>query len=146
MAVLQMSMPESSKNMTQHGGDHHGLSQLFSDPAFPSVLSFSDFLTRKRLNRQQGPSPHQWKNMFCGIPADRPPQQVCLHAEETREVEPVVSFDVDSFLGFASSLAVARQGLRHRRPGRIPSMQPLKTRKRRRGPGQPCSRMCLTAI
>jgi hypothetical protein len=33
-------------------------------PAFPSVLSFSDFLTRERLNRQQAPSPHQWKNMF----------------------------------------------------------------------------------
>jgi hypothetical protein len=28
-------------------------------------------------------------------------------------VEPVVSFDVDSFLGFASSLAVTRQVLRH---------------------------------
>jgi hypothetical protein len=46
------------KHMAQHGDDHHGLSQLFSDPAFPSVLSFSDFLTRKRLNRQQAPSPH----------------------------------------------------------------------------------------
>ena len=85
-------------------------------PAFPSVLSFSDFFTRERLNRQQPPNPHQSKNMFCGMPANRPrgrPQQVCLHAEETREVEPVVSFDVDSFLGFASSLAVTQQVLRH---------------------------------
>ena len=37
--------------------------------------------------------------------------RVCLHKEETQEVEAKVAVDVDSFLGFASSLAVARQGL-----------------------------------
>lgn len=37
--------------------------------------------------------------------------QVCLHTEETRTVEPDVAFDIDSFLGFAQSLAMARQGL-----------------------------------
>ena len=104
------------QHITQHGDNHHGLSQLFSDPAFPSVIRFSDFLTRERLSQWPEPSPRQWESIFCGVPADPPrrrPRQVCLHAEETREMEPAVSFDVDSFLGFASSLAVARHGLWH---------------------------------
>lgn len=104
------------QHITQYGDNHHGLSQLFSDPAFPSVIRLSDFLTRERLDQWPEPSPRQWESMFCGVPADGPrgrPRQVCLHAEETREMEPAVSFDVDSFLGFASSLAVARQGVWH---------------------------------
>ena len=36
---------------------------------------------------------------------------MCLHCEQTQGIEPQVAFDVDSFLGFASSIAVARQGL-----------------------------------
>ena len=39
------------------------------------------------------------------------PMNVCLHSEQTQAVEPRVAFDIDSFLGFASSLAMARQGL-----------------------------------
>ena len=54
--------------------------------------------------------------MFCGVSApdlaqDPCPTHVCLHSEETQEVAPRVAFDIDSFLGFASSLAMARQGL-----------------------------------
>ena len=36
---------------------------------------------------------------------------VCLHKEQTQAVEPDVAFDVDSFLGFATLLAMARKGL-----------------------------------
>jgi hypothetical protein len=36
---------------------------------------------------------------------------VCLHKEETQAVEPQVTFDIDSFMAFASSLVFARQGL-----------------------------------
>lgn len=63
------------------------------------------------------PSPAQWEAAFCGIDRTRPgsqserPKHVCLYSEEVRETESQVAFDIDSFLGFADSLAVARQGL-----------------------------------
>jgi len=96
--------------------NHHGLDALFADPTFPSVLSFSDYITQERLDRQPAPTYRQWAETFCGIPADggvRRPRQVCLHVEETRAIPPDVAFDVDSFLFFASSLAAARHGLHY---------------------------------
>ena len=98
------------------GDDHHRLDDIFNDPTFPSVLALPDLISAERLARQHIPTATQWRAMFCGVstpnPARNPrPMHVCLHAEETREVAPRVAFDVDSFLGFASSLAVARQGL-----------------------------------
>jgi hypothetical protein len=36
---------------------------------------------------------------------------VCLHKEQTQAIEPLVAFDIDSMLGFCSSLAAAKQGL-----------------------------------
>ena len=38
-------------------------------------------------------------------------KHVCLHKERTRAIAPNTSFDVDSFLGFATSLGVALKGL-----------------------------------
>ena len=52
--------------------------------------------------------------MFCGVSRESGseyPMNVCLYKEQTQAVEPDVSFDVDSFLGFAISLAMARKGL-----------------------------------
>jgi hypothetical protein len=34
-----------------------------------------------------------------------------MHAEQTQAVEAQVTFDIDSYIGFANSLAVARQGI-----------------------------------
>ena len=72
-------------------------------------------ISADRLAQQPVPSPAQWQAMFCGLLPRRPhrtrPLHVCLHHEETQAVEPQVRFDVDSFLGFASSLAMARKGL-----------------------------------
>ena len=102
------------QHITRHGNNHHSLDQSFSDPSFPSVLPLSGFLTSERLERQQAPTRRQWKELFCGIPArgrQQFPRQVCLHAEETQDIPPLVAFDVDSLLGFASSLTFARQGI-----------------------------------
>jgi hypothetical protein len=54
--------------------------------------------------------------MFCGASypehSDQPPlKNVCLYKEDTQVVSPDVSFDVDSFLGFVTSLGVTRNGL-----------------------------------
>jgi hypothetical protein len=98
------------------GENHHSLNEIFNDRNFPSVLGLADMISADRLVRQPTPSPTQWRNMFCGIPRQsrqpRPrPMNVCLHKEETQAVEPQVAYDIDSFLGFASSLAMARQGI-----------------------------------
>jgi hypothetical protein len=101
--------------MEQAGDNHYGLGEIFHDPTFPSVLLLSDLISAERLARQPIPTAAQWRAMFCGVPPrqqrHRRPMNVCLHKEETQEVAPRVAFDIDSFLGFASSLAMARQGL-----------------------------------
>ena len=50
--------------------------------------------------------------MFSGCDRrQRRPRNVCLHKEQTQVVAPQVAFDVDSFLGFGNSLAIARKGI-----------------------------------
>jgi hypothetical protein len=110
------------------GDNHHDLNELFNDATFPSVLSLPRFITADQLSRQQPPTPAQWKAFFCGTrpgPRSRRPMQVCLHKAETQEVELDTAFDIDSFLGFTSSPAVARQGLWYQPAPR--TLQNLKT-------------------
>lgn len=102
------------QHMADAGENHHGLGEIFNDMRFPSVLGLSDMITPERLARQQTPTSEQWANMFCGNFRGgrlRRPMNVCLHTEQTQAVEPQVSFDVDSFLGFAWSLGFARRGI-----------------------------------
>jgi hypothetical protein len=110
------SVEQHEEKLHEHieavGEDHHGLNDIFNDPSFPSVLALPDLISADRLARQRAPTPSQWQAIFCGIPrGQQHPMNVCLHKEETQAVEPQVAFDIDSFLGFASSLAMARQGL-----------------------------------
>lgn len=102
------------EHMEAAGGRHHELNEVFNDVNFPSVLGLVDMITPERLARQQDPTPEQWEAMFCGVSranGHEYPMNVCLHKERTQAVEPDVAFDVDSFLGFATSLAMARKGL-----------------------------------
>src|SRR6266480_5127431 len=100
-------------------GRHYTLNDLFNIRTFPTVLKgVQGFATPEYLAYQHTPTAAEWKAMFCGIfrvhqgsQHKAQPLRLCLHAEQTQAVEPQVSFDVDSFLGFASSLAMARQGL-----------------------------------
>ena len=108
---------EQLQEHLQHAGDnHYSLGNLFNDRSFPSVLGLPELISAERLARQQFPTPSQWRAVFCGIPPqqhrlNRRPMNVCLHKEETQAVEPQVAYDIDSFLGFASSLSMARQGI-----------------------------------
>jgi hypothetical protein len=102
------------QHVANEGDNHYGLDEIFNDVDFPSVLESSRLMTSPQLTQQVPPTPAQWQNMFCGFtPGYDKPMNVCLHVEKTRAVEPRVAFDIDSFLGFTSSLAAARQGLRY---------------------------------
>ncbi len=106
------------EHLRQHtaeaGDNHNGLDEIFNNDGFPSVLGSARMISAQQLTEQDPPTPAQWQSTFCGIsPRYNHPLNVCLHAEETQAVEPHVAFDVDSFLGFVSSLAAARQGLRY---------------------------------
>jgi hypothetical protein len=100
--------------MIDAGENHHGLGEIFNDDSFPSVLGLQEMITPERLARERAPRPEQWNSVFCGIPThgrQRYPNNVCLHEEQTRAVDADVAFDIDSFLGFATSLAFAKKGL-----------------------------------
>lgn len=103
-----------SSHLADEEVQHCGLTEVFNDPTFPSVLALGQIITPAQLTRHVQPTPAQWAAMYCGVPADgtrERPVSVCLHREETQPVGPDVSFDIDSFVGHARSLAVARKGL-----------------------------------
>ena len=50
--------------------------------------------------------------MFCGVSRRRrTPMNVCVHKEQTQAIASDVAYDVDSFVGFARSPAIAKKGL-----------------------------------
>jgi hypothetical protein len=103
---------ESRKHLQAAGDNHYGLNQVFNDPDFPSVLGLKEMISAQRLAEEQAPSPRQWEAMFCGLDRRRRfPKNVCLHKEQTQAIGVKVGFDVDSFLGFGSSLAMAKKGI-----------------------------------
>ena len=103
------------QHMLNADGIHKGLGGTFSNRGFPQVLRSADLLSASEIRDVEMPSPAQWQSMFCGMSrrpdGSRRPRQICLHAEETQAVEAVIAFDVDSLMGFGSSLKLARKGL-----------------------------------
>ncbi|KAL6405843.1 uncharacterized protein AUP68_10982 [Ilyonectria robusta] len=60
-------------------------------------------------------TPDQWQALFSGSATqnfDGKPKQACLHVERAPQTPPVISFDVDSLLGFVDSPAAAIHGIR----------------------------------
>jgi hypothetical protein len=111
------------KHMEREGSNHYSLRDAFHHRRFPSVLGSEHLLAPALLAQQTQPTPAQWKALFCGVPArgeHRRPMNVCLHKEETQACEPIVGFDIDSFLGFWSSLAAAKRGLAYQPAAQIP--------------------------
>jgi hypothetical protein len=105
---------DSRRHMADAGENHYSFSEIFSDNSFPSVLGLQEMITPEHLARERTPTPEQWRSLFCGIPSHRRqryPNNVCLHKEETRAVDADIALDIDSFLGFATSLAFAKKGL-----------------------------------
>jgi len=98
------------------GNNHFALDQIFNEPSFPPVLGLPYMVSKDDLYNSQTSNGSQWNAMFCGVSdsdsqSTSPVKNVCLHKEQTQQTNPDVSFDIDSFLGFAASLGVARNGL-----------------------------------
>lgn len=97
------SRAEHKQKLSEHiesvGNNHNGLSEIFNNPAFPTVLGSPEMMTQDHLDRHQMPSAAQWNAMFCG--ASHPNRSfpflvknVCLHKERTDFVNPDVSYDI----------------------------------------------------
>jgi len=106
------------EHLDQEGDNHFGLDEIFNDPTFPSVLGTPELAHLACSTQPNTPSASQWQTTFCGLASSQDhrrhsgvPMNVCLHKEMAGATESHVAFDVDSYLGFASSLAVARKGL-----------------------------------
>jgi hypothetical protein len=94
---------------------HNGLANLFPENV-PSTLSAPNLLPRQPSSEQPTLEPEQWQELFCGSSPHSPtsrPKQACLHVEEFEPLPPEMATDFDSLLGFATSLAVAPQGLHY---------------------------------
>ncbi|KAF2158285.1 hypothetical protein M409DRAFT_61796, partial [Zasmidium cellare ATCC 36951] len=94
--------------------------EALADEGFPDVLSQPDFLQPTDVGASSIPSSRKWSRLFSGFKPPRTsthraqrPKHVCLHAEETIGVNADVAFDIDSYLGFASCLSFATQGIEY---------------------------------
>ncbi|KAL6405867.1 uncharacterized protein AUP68_11007 [Ilyonectria robusta] len=94
--------------------NHHGLDQLFPRHV-PHTLD-KQYVLRPHINHEtMRLSPSQWQALFSGDRTehfDGTPKQACLHTEHAQEIPPVISFDIDSILGFVTSPAAALLGIR----------------------------------
>ena len=81
--------------------------------SLPDTLNCPDMLAQDRISAAEA---EQWKHAFLGTTPQNPdrPAEVCIHCshQEQPSVLPTVEYDIDSIMGFARSLAVAKQGIR----------------------------------
>jgi hypothetical protein len=100
------------QHVTSVHGDHQGLAAVFPETQELQVLSRQKMVDLRFIQEIGQPAYPDLKELYEGLPRNgNGRKHVCLHSELTREVQPSISYDIDSFLGFASSLAVASQGI-----------------------------------
>ncbi|KAL8691588.1 MAG: hypothetical protein Q9218_003211 [Villophora microphyllina] len=101
-----------AQHMEEHEGEHVGLEAIWKHPLDRvDVLGQPNLLQDRKIPRA-APDPKHLREMITGISSESPtPPKICLHANEPTPSSVEVSFDCDSFLGFASSLAFARNGI-----------------------------------
>ena len=92
---------------------HYNLAQT-SHPLIPLVLDQDGMLGNKSGAKVKLPPRATLRLVFEGGSAQRwSPRHICLHKEVTKKARaPDIAYDFDSFLGFPSSLAFARRGLK----------------------------------
>ncbi|KAJ3453134.1 hypothetical protein MRS44_018789 [Fusarium solani] len=93
--------------------NHHRLDQLFSSNV-PHTLDKPFALSSQVHHETMRLDPTQWQELFSGHTPrqfEGKPKQACLHTEHSRQTPPVVSFDIDSILGFVTSPATAVHGI-----------------------------------
>ncbi|KAE8371005.1 hypothetical protein BDV26DRAFT_299203 [Aspergillus bertholletiae] len=118
---LDSSDPEILPTETQHSTqytDHSGLKdyleRVLTEGGFPDVLWVPTMARREDHLACQVSS--EWRQqVYCGISAElsyADPVHVCLATDHRSDTVTEVTFDINSIVGFASSLAVAKQGVR----------------------------------
>ncbi|KAJ5668636.1 uncharacterized protein N7477_007206 [Penicillium maclennaniae] len=99
----------------EHWGLQHYLRQVQVGNPYPDVLS-RDELTKRGDNLAGPTTAARKRQVYNGIsPAHAStssPLHICLASEDEPTGVPSVTFDIDSVVGFPTSLAVARQGIR----------------------------------
>ncbi|KAI8710713.1 hypothetical protein NCS52_01552300 [Fusarium sp. LHS14.1] len=94
--------------------NHHGLNRLVPHNV-PHTLDKQHILAPEIDGEAMGLTPDQWQELFTGSATqdfDDKPKQACLHVERPPQTPPIISFDIDSFLGFVDSPAAAIHGVR----------------------------------
>ena len=100
------------QHLTEHPGAHTGLEAIWDHPLRRREVLQEESLMEDEANPPSLPDPGELRQMITGIrPGSTTPPTICLHANEPEPSPVDVSFDCDSFLGFASSLAFARGGI-----------------------------------
>ncbi|KAJ6045531.1 hypothetical protein N7499_003469 [Penicillium canescens] len=90
------------------------IDQVQVDGGFPDVLSDTT-IARREDNLAGQTSAERKREIYTGISSvtpDAPPAHICLAVDHQRERPTGVTFDIDSIVGFAESLAVAKLGVR----------------------------------
>ncbi|KAJ5288260.1 hypothetical protein N7508_011035 [Penicillium antarcticum] len=99
---------------TEHLGLGEYLDQIQADGGYPDVLSAAT-IARREENLAGKTSATRKREIYTGISSVTPntrPVHLCLAADHQPERPTAVTFDIDSIVGFAHSLAVAKLGVR----------------------------------
>jgi hypothetical protein len=97
------------------GAGHTTLDGFISHhSAIPDTLSAPHMLAKGQVHPSGA---EKWKHAFLGTTAEEveTPMTVCMQcscAEKPSDAVPAITYDVDSIMGFARTLAVAKQGIR----------------------------------
>ncbi|KAE8414841.1 hypothetical protein BDV36DRAFT_311637 [Aspergillus pseudocaelatus] len=99
---------------TDHSGLKDYLERVLTEGRFPDILRVPTMARREdHLARQI--SSERRQQVYCGIsaePSHTDSVHVCLATDHRSDTVTEVTFDIDSIVGFVSSLAVAKQGVR----------------------------------
>ncbi|KAJ5751506.1 uncharacterized protein N7511_008471 [Penicillium nucicola] len=107
---------ESNHQMryTEHLGPGKYMDQIQADGGNPDVLSVA-VMTKREDNLAEQTNVDRKREIYTGINSATPdagPVHLCLAADHEPERPTAVTFDIDSIVGFAHSLAVAKLGVR----------------------------------
>ncbi|KAJ4288629.1 hypothetical protein N0V90_011866 [Kalmusia sp. IMI 367209] len=99
------------KNHPNHIGLEKYLDRVEEEVVCPDVLG-SKAMTTHESNFASQMSEASRRYLYCRVRNDDiSPDHICLKADDVASVDTEVTFDIDSVLGFPSSLAIAKQGI-----------------------------------
>jgi hypothetical protein len=76
----------------------------------PDVLSSSSIISQEdNLVISITPMIKRW--VYCGLHDDNPPIHLCLQVDDKPSLTTDMSFDIDSIVGYATSLMIVREGI-----------------------------------